>query len=237
MENLDFPLIVDWAINLSVWLIIAISLMWVYRDAEKRGKSGCLVTPIVFLIWPFGLVVWSIFRPKEEKTSDNNLVKEIAPEFKIELALPDERKSINSQWLLQIGSQLVSLQEVYQKMGRPVEVKQVVSGYLLRYLSTSADVAHTVLIDQMQEKVSMIAISNHDQAIALPELSAQHGTMELGVTVEGYTYWLFSDSQVAIVAEGRTKDNIVYVQVFPQTLSLDDYQAVAGYSQEIFTYA
>jgi hypothetical protein len=44
------------------------SLVWVYRDAEKRGKSGLLVAIMVFLLsWPISLLVWLVFRP-EEKT-------------------------------------------------------------------------------------------------------------------------------------------------------------------------
>lgn len=44
---------------LLVW-----SLIWVYQDAEKRGKSGILVAILVFLLeWPISLLVWLVFRP------------------------------------------------------------------------------------------------------------------------------------------------------------------------------
>ena len=47
-------------IGLLVW-----SLIWVYGDAEKRGKSGCLVALLVFLLdWPVSLLVWLVFRPE-----------------------------------------------------------------------------------------------------------------------------------------------------------------------------
>ena len=44
--------------------LLAWSLIWVYGDAEKRGKSGCLVALLVFLLeWPISLLVWLVFRP------------------------------------------------------------------------------------------------------------------------------------------------------------------------------
>jgi hypothetical protein len=46
-------------------LIIVASLIWVYGDAEERGKPGCLVVLMVLLLtWPIGLVVWLVFRPQ-----------------------------------------------------------------------------------------------------------------------------------------------------------------------------
>lgn len=45
---------------LMIW-----SLVWVYGDAEARGKPGCLVAFLVFLLsWPISLLVWIVFRPE-----------------------------------------------------------------------------------------------------------------------------------------------------------------------------
>ena len=50
-------------LGLLIW-----SLVWVYGDAEKRGKPGWVVALMVFLLnWPISLLVWVVFRP-EEKT-------------------------------------------------------------------------------------------------------------------------------------------------------------------------
>lgn len=47
-------------LGLMIW-----SLIWVYRDAEERGKSGCLVALLVcFVSWPLSLVAWIVFRPE-----------------------------------------------------------------------------------------------------------------------------------------------------------------------------
>jgi hypothetical protein len=46
-------------LGLFVW-----SLAWVYNDAERRGKSGCLVVLIIlFFGWPISLLLWLVFRP------------------------------------------------------------------------------------------------------------------------------------------------------------------------------
>jgi hypothetical protein len=46
-------------VALYVW-----SLMWVYRDAESRGKSGLLVVLLAALFWwPVSLLIWIAFRP------------------------------------------------------------------------------------------------------------------------------------------------------------------------------
>jgi hypothetical protein len=40
------------------------SIIWAYRDAERRGKPGWLVALLVALLsWPLSLVVWLLFRP------------------------------------------------------------------------------------------------------------------------------------------------------------------------------
>ncbi len=42
-----------------------VSIFWAFGDAERRGKSGCLVALIVaFLSWPIGLLLWIVLRPE-----------------------------------------------------------------------------------------------------------------------------------------------------------------------------
>ena len=44
------------------------SIVWAFTDAAKRQKSGCLVALLVaFFVWPFGLLIWLIFRPNDSK--------------------------------------------------------------------------------------------------------------------------------------------------------------------------
>ena len=52
------------AISVLVWFIIWIVIaIWVYRDAEKRGKSGALWLIIVILLGLIGIIIWLIVRP------------------------------------------------------------------------------------------------------------------------------------------------------------------------------
>ena len=46
-------------LGLYVW-----SLVWAYRDAERRDRSGPLVALLVGVAaWPLGLIVWLVVRP------------------------------------------------------------------------------------------------------------------------------------------------------------------------------
>jgi hypothetical protein len=54
-----FPMI------MSMLVLLAASLVWVYLDAERRDKSGILVALLVLLLnWPVSLLLWLVFRPK-----------------------------------------------------------------------------------------------------------------------------------------------------------------------------
>lgn len=49
-----------------ILMLLIASLVWVYRDAERRGKSGVLVALLVlFLDWPVSLLLWLVFRPEQ----------------------------------------------------------------------------------------------------------------------------------------------------------------------------
>jgi len=53
-------------IMLGVLSLYPISIIWVYRDANSRGKPGWAVALLVaFAYWPFGLLAWVIFRPEK----------------------------------------------------------------------------------------------------------------------------------------------------------------------------
>lgn len=45
-------------LGLYIW-----SIVWSYRDAERRGVSGILVALMVALLsWPIGFIVWLVIR-------------------------------------------------------------------------------------------------------------------------------------------------------------------------------
>ena len=53
-------------LGLLIW-----SLVWVYRDAEKRGKPGILVALLIFFMnWPFSLLIWLVFRPEKKEVEE-----------------------------------------------------------------------------------------------------------------------------------------------------------------------
>jgi hypothetical protein len=49
-----------------IFLVLWIgSLIWVYQDAEKRGKSGCIWLLLLWFTWPFGLIAYLVVRDQE----------------------------------------------------------------------------------------------------------------------------------------------------------------------------
>ncbi len=60
-------LIVIGAVILSA-VVYLYSIVWAYGDAERRGKSGCLVALLVMLVsWPLGIVIWLVARPEPRR--------------------------------------------------------------------------------------------------------------------------------------------------------------------------
>jgi antibiotic biosynthesis monooxygenase (ABM) superfamily enzyme len=61
--------------GLFIWKILAIamlilypvSLIWAYRDAERRGKEGLLLTLLVAITFVIGLLVWFVVRPERQE--------------------------------------------------------------------------------------------------------------------------------------------------------------------------
>lgn len=51
-------------LGIAVLVLLAASLVWVYRDAQARGKTGCLWLLIAFFTWPLGVLAYAILRNK-----------------------------------------------------------------------------------------------------------------------------------------------------------------------------
>lgn len=47
-----------------LWFLIWLGCgIWAATDASERGKSGCLVFLLIFLLGPVGLIIWLLIRP------------------------------------------------------------------------------------------------------------------------------------------------------------------------------
>ena len=51
-------------LSLVVYVLLGI---WIYKDAEKRKKSGVLWLLVYLLTGILGIIIWLIVRPKETK--------------------------------------------------------------------------------------------------------------------------------------------------------------------------
>lgn len=70
MEDLGGFISLFFVLCITIPLMVAVlaSVVWAYSDAERRGKSGCLVALLVLLLtWPVGLIIWLLIRPENEK--------------------------------------------------------------------------------------------------------------------------------------------------------------------------
>lgn len=47
----------------AVFALALISLLWVARDARKRGRSALWVALLCLITWPLGLAIWRSVRP------------------------------------------------------------------------------------------------------------------------------------------------------------------------------
>ncbi len=64
-ERIIFGFGIFWLLVALAGLILYVwSIVWSYRDAERRGKPGWLVALLVALLsWPLSLIIWVLFRP------------------------------------------------------------------------------------------------------------------------------------------------------------------------------
>ena len=126
------------------------------------------------------------------------------------------------------------LEEVYNTLGYPINSQLTPHGTALCYPSEDALNPHVVLVDDKYQLVRLVAVYNHLDIFTLEGLEQTYGLRELADTIDGYEYWLFEGKGVAFVVEGRNDHDILYVQFFEPHLSLADYLAVDGSSQETF---
>lgn len=68
----SFLLIFGSLLSVSFVALYIWSILWSYKDAEHRGKNGFAVAFLVaFFAWPFGALLWMIFRPEIGKKSQS----------------------------------------------------------------------------------------------------------------------------------------------------------------------
>ena len=50
----------------AVFMVLYIvSLVWLYRDSQAHGKTGCMWVLIVWFTWPFGLLAYILLRDRQ----------------------------------------------------------------------------------------------------------------------------------------------------------------------------
>mgnify|MGYP001054802404 CR=1 FL=1 len=52
---------------LAILILGLIAMFWVYQDAEKRGKTGCIWLLLISATGPLGLIAYLVLRDREVK--------------------------------------------------------------------------------------------------------------------------------------------------------------------------
>jgi hypothetical protein len=50
---------------LAVFILTLVAMFWVYRDAEARGKTGCLWVLLISATGPLGVIAYFVLRDRE----------------------------------------------------------------------------------------------------------------------------------------------------------------------------
>jgi len=64
MSANDFSSLIDPVLVLCILAAVIATIRMCAKDAIRRGKSPWLVTLLVIVFFPVGLLVWLVFRPK-----------------------------------------------------------------------------------------------------------------------------------------------------------------------------
>ena len=60
--NFQWEIVALWLLIATVFAVMAASLAWLWRDANRHGQPGWLWTLVAFLFYPIGLLVWLVAR-------------------------------------------------------------------------------------------------------------------------------------------------------------------------------
>jgi hypothetical protein len=52
---------------LAILILGLVAMFWVYQDAEKRGKTGCLWLLLISATGPLGIIAYFVLRDREVK--------------------------------------------------------------------------------------------------------------------------------------------------------------------------
>ena len=71
-DNANLVAVIAICIVAAIYLLLTLLvLIWAMRDAESRGKSGCLVVLLILALHIPGLIIWLLIRP-EKKTGNRD---------------------------------------------------------------------------------------------------------------------------------------------------------------------
>ncbi len=139
--------------------------------------------------------------------------------------------------LLNLKPGLHKLVDIYQQIGYPSAYRHAGAYTALRYTTRSANVPDVVVVERATGDLKLIAIANVTTDFSLADLITQYGEPEIAGVFNGNEHHFFAGYGRAIVATGRAEDDILYMQVLPAEITLNDYISANGYAAETFIFA
>ena len=156
---------------------------------------------------------------------------ESAEGFHISTAKDSEPPLVSD--LLKIKPGITTLDKVNKLIGLPYRYYILGETAVICYRSEDPFQPHILLVDQQNNIVRMLAVSNQDRYTSA---SLQHdfGTPQVLGEINQYKHFFFESKGVAYIA---VDEKVLYVQFFEPKIRLIDYIKADGYSVEIFSYA
>jgi hypothetical protein len=114
-----FPFFPLWSLSLFFLIVWAYIIVWVYKDAERRGMNGVLWALLVFIGNLIGLLIFLIIR-QEHRPASPGQVAPAAPAPKTCCACPSCQQPIekNHTYCPHCGA---TIQQVCASCGKPAE--------------------------------------------------------------------------------------------------------------------
>lgn len=153
----------------------------------------------------------------------------------IPTAPPDQLLPVAVNQLLKLIPAVSTVEDVKKHCGLPLRHHNSPHGLVLSFLAEDDTLPHVVLLDEASQLVKMVAIHNFDYQFTLEDLKPQFGEPELALTTHGNEHWLFPGKGIGFIAEGRDENYIMYFQVMPETITLENYYQLDGYAEEVFS--
>lgn len=210
------------------------------RLPSWAGKILCFVS--ILVLGPVALIFWwryvkdafPFLKSAAERAEEAEQLPEL-PKLSINTVAVEDARQVAVSKILKNAPHWKSLADVTEQMGLPTRVIRFPSGYVLAYPNGNATLSHAVLIEMPGQKVKFVAVANAgNDALTMAMAEERWGKAQLQAVIEKNGYWLFENAPAAVISKSKNNQTVLYLQLFPKALSLEDYYQWNAYHKETF---